>query len=455
MYPRQAGSTSFLSRPRPEIRSRVAITQGKDYSQAERMVEEALGLLGMSRICRPGDKVLIKPNLCLPTPPEVAETTHPAVVAALVRRAKREGATVWVGDSCAWHFPMELVFEATQVRRSAIEAGADQVLDFGHCEFVEAEVPNPRVIKRASIPRPVLEADVIINLPKMKNNFVTLTTLSIKNMLGLLKPADRHPYHRTPMDMAWVCNDIFKIIHGRHRLTLIDGIWGVEGATHAGPVCEPGVFVASGDPIAAEAIGNMIMGYHPLESAQVQIGMKDGLGTGEPAEIDVVGASVEDVRRPFERCLMYYVSRYPNVTEYYGGTCQACLWPAVALPPMVDPHKKYAVIAGARVFIADKLEGFDEVYLVGTCACSSSHQFEGYMDKVKAARKVIRLPTCPGLTHVIEEKMGGVYDIAREAGYPELLMADGLAFIHLPGNVRPELLPEALERREGRKTTWP
>jgi len=455
MNPTQSCRMSFLKRPAPDTKSKVAITCGKEYAEAERMVNEALDLLGIESVCKRGDNVLVKPNLCLPTPPEDAETTHPAVVAAVVKRAKQEGGTVWVGESCAWHFPMELVFETTQVRQAALDAGADEVVDLGTCEFVDAQVPNPRVMKTAAIPKPVVDADVIINLPKMKNNFVTLTTLSIKNMLGLLRPEDRHPYHRTPMDMAWACNDIFKIINRQHRLTLIDGIWGVEGATHAGPVCKPGVIVASEDPIAAEAIGNMIMGYHALESAQVQIGMKDDLGTGEPAEIEVVGARVEDVRHPFERCLMYYVSRYPNVSEYYGGTCQACVWPAVALPSVVNPDKKYAVVAGARVFIADKLEDVDEVYLVGTCACAASHQFEGYMDKVNAARKVIKMPTCPGLTHTIEERMGGVYDMARDGGFPELVMADGLAFVHLPDRVRPELVPEAVERREGRKTTWP
>ena len=368
MNPTQAGRMRFLNRPPREKKSKVAITCGKEYTEAERMVTQALDLLGMERICKPGDNVLVKPNLCLPTPPEVAETTHPAIVAAVVRRARQDGGRVWVGESCAWHFPMELVFEVTQARQAALDAGAEQVVDLGKCEFVETNVPNPRVMKTASIPKPVLDADVIINLPKMKNNFVTLTTLSVKNMLGLLRPDDRHPFHRTPMDMAWACNDIFKSIQDRHRLTLIDGIWGVEGATHAGPVCKPGVIVASEDPIAAEAVGNMIMGYHALESAQVQIGMKDDLGTGDPGEIEVVGARIEDVRHPFERSLMYYVSRYPNVSEYYGGTCPACVWPAVALPSVVDPDKKYAVVAGARVFIAEKIEDVDEVYLVGTCA---------------------------------------------------------------------------------------
>jgi uncharacterized protein (DUF362 family) len=441
----------FMSRPKPERNSRVAITRGEDYSDAQRMIEEALDLLEAADVFQKGDDVLIKPNLCMPSPPEVAETTHPAVVAAVVKLAKDRGATVRVGEACAWHFPMELVFEATQVKQAALEAGADEVLDFTRCEFVEAEVPNARAIKTASIPKVVLDSNVIINLPKMKNNFVTLTTLSIKNMLGLLAIQDRHPYHRTPMDMAWLCNDLFKIIQDRHKLTIIDGIWGVEGATHGGPVCKPGVIVASQDPIAAEAITNMIMGYHPLESAHVQIGMKDQLGTGDPAEIDVLGARVEDVKLPFQRSLLRYVSRHPNVTEYYGGTCPACVWPAVTLPPEVDPNKKYAVIAGSRVFIADKLEDVDEVYLVGTCACTRSHQFKGYMDKVQAAKKLVRIPTCPGLTQLIDglgEGLEHAPDGADEERYFEVIKGVGVGSIHLPDNVRSEFAQDTAAKKD-------
>ncbi len=449
------GHPGLINRPPREINSKVAITRSQDYSDSDRSIKEALDLLGLTKICEKGDKVLIKPNLCLPTPPEDAETTHPEIVASMVRLAKEQGATVQVGDSCAWHLSMELVFETSQVREAALAAGADEVLDFAECDFVEVRVPDPRVMKTVAIPRPVAEADVIINLPKMKNNFVTLTTLAIKNMFGLLRLHDRHRYHRTPMDMAWACNDIFKAIKDQHRLTVIDGIWGVEGATHAGPVCKPGVVLASEDPIAVEAIANMVMGYHALESPHVQVGMKDDLGTGDPAEIDVLGASVEEVLHPFQRSLVSYVSRYTNVTEYYGGTCAACLWPTVALPPVVDPDKKYAVISGARVFLADDLEGVDEAYLVGTCACTPNHQHKGFMDKVRVAKKVIKLPTCPAMTHLLEERMGGVYDQARDAGYRDLIAVDGVALTHLPDTVRPELLPDVIERKEGRKKSWP
>lgn len=411
----------FINRPPLEDKSRVAIIRGNDYAEAERMTREALRLLGITEICARQDKVLIKPNLVLPTAPEIAETTHPNVVAALVRICKETGASVAVGDSCAWDFPMDAVLDATGIKDAALNAGADEIIDFAAAERVDVDIPNARSIGTASIPKCVVEADVIINLPKMKNNFVTLTTLSIKNMLGLLRSADRHQYHRTPWDMAWAVNDLFKIVQDKHRLTLIDGIQAVEGATHLGPICSPGVLVASQDPIAAEAVTNTIMGYNPLESPQVQIGMKDGLGTGDLAEIEIVGAKLQDVIYPFQRSMLRFVSEYPNVTEFYGGTCHACLWAAVSVPPVVDPGKKYAVISGTRAFIARELTEFDEVWLVGKCACNSRDQFPGYLEKLKAAKATVKLPTCPAWTHLIERN---TFQPGRFLEIPDVIRRD-------------------------------
>jgi len=413
----------FINRPPMEEKSRVAIVRSQDYAGTERMVRETLDLLELKKLCGKQDNVLIKPNLVLPSTPELAETTHPNIVAAFVKICKELGATVTVGESCAWDLPMDVVLEATGVKDAALGAGADQIVDFAQAERVDVEVPNARAIKTASIPKCVVEADVIINLPKMKNNFTTLTTLSIKNMLGLLQASDRHPYHRTPWDMAWAVNDLFKIVKDQHRLTLIDGILGVEGATHLGPACNPGVFVASQDPIAVEAVTNTIMGYNPLESPHVQVGMKDGLGTGDLAEIEIVGARLQDVLYPFQRSMLRFVSGYPSVTEFYGGTCHACLWAAVAVPTDVDPGKKYAVIAGTRAFIARDLDEFDEVWLVGTCACNAREQLPGYKEKIEAAQKTVRLPSCPAWTHLMEE---GMFQTTRFLEIPDVIRADVL-----------------------------
>ncbi len=82
----------FLERPPLKEKSKVSIVRAEDYTQAEKAVRQAVDLLGgIGKICKRGDKVMIKPNMIYATKPEEAETTHPAIVTAMVKLCKEAG----------------------------------------------------------------------------------------------------------------------------------------------------------------------------------------------------------------------------------------------------------------------------------------------------------------------------------------------------------------------------
>ncbi len=440
----------FIDRPPQERKSEVAIVKCSNYSQVGDAVREAIDLLGgITRFCKKGDTVVIKPNAVLAQPWEMAETTHPAVVAEVVKAFKEVGTTVKIVERPAFGAHTANVYEVTGINEAALGAGADELWDWRTGEYIEVAVPDPRSFAKVKLPKVLMEADVFVDLPKLKNNHVLgsgALTLGIKSKLGLIPQEDRALIHRTPVDMAAGCCDIAKAINHLHRLTLIDGVYGQEGCVHYGLLARPGIIVASPDMVAAEAVCHAIVGYHPLESPCVQIAMKDGLGTGDLSEIDILGTRIQDVYYPFARALMRYVQKYTNVKEYFGGTCVGCLYAMTAVPPIVDPKKKYAVVSGTRALVAEPLSSFDEVYLVGECACRGDHQFPGFMEKVNAAKKVIKMGTCPGNDSVQNRKWGGIYDAYM------LLSVDGWINSVLPENVRPSALRAAYDRREGKVT---
>lgn len=81
---------------------RVSLKTAASYDRA--VVEQALAdvlapLGGMEAFVRPGQRVLIKPNLLSAKPPEKAVTTHPEVVRGVIHLAQRAGGIVSVGDS--------------------------------------------------------------------------------------------------------------------------------------------------------------------------------------------------------------------------------------------------------------------------------------------------------------------------------------------------------------------
>lgn len=446
------GVPPFLDRPPLEIKSEVAITRALSYSQAEDAVREAIHLLGgAERFCHQGDQVMVKPNLVLDSPPEMAETTHPAVVYAVVKILKETGATVRVGERAGLNLPTERAFKYTGIKQAAMDAGADEVVDWSKDEYIEVEVPDGRCFAKIAIPRSLYDSNVYVDVPKLKNNWMLgsgALTLTIKSMIGILPQEDRGVFHRMGVNMAAGCVDIAKAIHQKFRLAVIDGVQGQEGATHYGFVSNPGVILASPDLVAIEAVAHTIVGYHPLESPAVQIAMKDGLGTGELSEINILGARLQDVYYPFLRSLNRFVQKYKNVKEYFGGTCNGCLMGQMGVPPLVDPKKKYAVVSGARALIARPLGGVDEVWLVGECACRADHQFPGYMDKISAANKVVKLGACPGYESLYHGKYGGIYD------HPMLASVDMAVSAYLPDVTRPNVVTRTNARREGRETEF-
>lgn len=441
----------LVEAPPPGEKSKVAIAKAKDYSGAEAAVREVLNLLGGARsFVKPTDVVLIKPNMIAATKPEEAEVTHPAMIEAVVKVFKETGATVKVGEQTGWHGDPDVTFQVTGMKDAALRGGADEICNWDQEDYLDVKVPNARCFGVVKLPRSLVEADVIINLPKMKTNLVQIVTLGIKSWIGAFHNSQRTFIHKNQLDNGWATVDVVKGLGKRLKLNILDGIEGMEGSgPHAGLVTRPGIVLASPDVVAFNAVTCAIMGFHPLEVPATQAAMKDGVGTGDLREIDVLGKTIEEVKHPFQRPVAQVVNRYPNVMEFVGGACPGCQWTMNNIPYYVDPDKKYAIVVGARAMLAQDLANFDEVWLSGMCASTPSHQLPGFEDKLKRAKKVFRLNYCPGYNHMIHYWQDpAVKD--EVFSVPDLLLADMVAFWTVPDVTNEAKMEAAIERREGR-----
>lgn len=461
--PWEASTYKILDRPllEPHKRSEVAITRAYTYANgmAEAAVEEAIELLGgIKRFCKSGDKVLIKPNTAAPFTKEMwQEVTHPSVMRALIRLLKDCGAKVWVGESGAWKMDVDDqgIWQSLGYDKLAKEFGI-KLFNWKKEKLIKVKVPDPRYWDEIMMPKSILECDVFINVPKLKHNLVLGDgglTVSLKNMVGCILPLEKRlDTHKTPLDNAYACTEIWKVIGSdRMALTLVDAIVGVEGPMHVGNRCNPGLIVASHDPVAAEAVCYYIAGYDFLQNPSVQIPMKAGLGTGDPREIRILGERLEDVRYKFMPVRQRYVQAYMNVHEYMGGgICHGCVMAAMMVPPRVERDKLYAVVSGTRVSIPDNFSQYDEVWLVGTCACAPTHQTKGFMDKIKKAKAVKRLNACAGNDAMYPKGgFGGIYEPAWAPLGLDLCASTGL-----PGTMSTNVVAEVADRREGRETEF-
>ena len=139
----------FLDRPPQESRSEVAIVKCPVYALAESSVREAIHLLGgIDRFCKKGDVIVVKVNAGGAFPVEIADTTHPAIVAAVVKVCKEAGAIVKIMERPGFNDKADKVYTVSGIKDAALSAGADELWDWETAEYVEVDVPEARTFAK-------------------------------------------------------------------------------------------------------------------------------------------------------------------------------------------------------------------------------------------------------------------------------------------------------------------
>jgi len=254
-------------------------------------VRQAVGTLlaplgGMERFVRPGMRVLLKPNLLSATDLEHAVTTHPAIVQAVAELVQQAGGTVLIGDSPAG--PVEVthsVWQKSGMAEVATRVGATLVPFDG----VAWKQLNGRDYLLA---RPVFDADLVINLPKLKTHTLVLYTGAVKNLFGTVPGTRKREHHlRAPgtREFSQVLVDILELV--RPGLTLMDGVLGQEGNGPGvgGTPRRYGCLAASTDPVALDVVLSQAMGYRPGEIMHLAQAGARGLGCSDSDAIRIEG----------------------------------------------------------------------------------------------------------------------------------------------------------------------
>ncbi|MCK8816041.1 DUF362 domain-containing protein [Natroniella sulfidigena] len=254
-------------------------------------VREALTKLQVEQLVTRGDTVLLKPNLLSPHPPQAGITTHPVVVEAVIRYFQELGAEVKVGESSGGMMVnqslTEQAFQKTGVLAVCQKLGVE-VINFDRIstEIVssdEYDFPLPQIL---------LEADLVVSLPKLKTHSLTLFTGAIKNLYGCIPGMKKVEYHRScphPVDFSELIVDIFELV--KPDLAVMDGIVGLEGngPGATGDTCQVGVILAAQDLVALDTVAASYLGYTENQVPITRIAAERGLGSNNLQQIKIVG----------------------------------------------------------------------------------------------------------------------------------------------------------------------
>src|SRR3990170_6651246 len=177
----------FKVTPSQQREEMVAVSYSENISLG---IDEVIKRTGNLDFIQPGQKVLIKPNVNSDDP--APGTTHPESVAEIVRLAKAKGAYVIVGDRSNPNWKTVPAMKETGMYDAAEEAGADEIVGFEDEEWVRvAPEKASNWPKGFRIPKRLQEIDHIISIPVLHTHAITSHSLAIKNLVGLIHPADR------------------------------------------------------------------------------------------------------------------------------------------------------------------------------------------------------------------------------------------------------------------------
>ncbi len=247
---------------------RVAVAQIKEYDPG-RILD---ALVSADKACRllpydlHGKKIVLKPNIVAKKTPDEAVTTHPAVVEAVVRWLSGKGAddiTIAESPGGVYAAPrLRGVYAASGIDKTAEALGVRLNFD---CTFSEIPFPEGVRCRLFDIITPILGADLVVDLCKLKTHALTGMSAAVKNMFGSIPGIVKFEMHsRFPDygDFSEMLVDLCELICKRTDfISVTDGIVAMEGnGPTAGTPRKLGALIVSANPFAADVVSSHLIG---------------------------------------------------------------------------------------------------------------------------------------------------------------------------------------------------
>jgi len=267
--------------------TKVAIVKGKTPLN---MTVKALEMIDADEVLSKQKPILIKPNYINARHPSTGITTDSRVIEGVVKFLRQHDMKeVVIGEGSGFADTLEAF------RVAGVDAVAERwkvkMVDLNKDEFIEIVPQNPLALKKVKIAKTALES-IIISVPKLKPHRLAGVTLSLKNMIGAVTPKGSIHNH-----LSQKIVDLVSII--KPSVAVIDGIIAGEGHETSGNPVEMNLVIAGIDPVAVDAVGAAVMGISPENVKHLCLAEETGLGTCRLEEIEILGESIEKVKRKF------------------------------------------------------------------------------------------------------------------------------------------------------------
>jgi len=255
-------------------------------------------------------RVLIKPNLLIPAKPEKAIVTHPLIVHIVAEYAIACGAEVRIQDS-----PAMGTFDRVLKESGYLDVFGELEVKFAPFKTsVKKDIGSP--FGAIDMAKEAMEADLVINIAKLKTHSQMLLTLGVKNLFGCIVGYRKPEWHlRSGVDREMFAQLLVQIYRAANpALTIIDGILGLEGQGpgRSGTPIDIGVLIAGRRAAATDLAVCSMLGIDPNRLPTHTAARAMGL-VGDTVSIDGDIPRIEGFKLPVLAPLMFGPRRFQGV----------------------------------------------------------------------------------------------------------------------------------------------
>lgn len=279
VFPRLMGGTPWSPADPYDL---VAVKGGEPALMFDKAIE-ALG--GMGKFVLKGQKVVVKPNIGWDVVPDRAGNTNPELVRRVIEHCFQAGAKeVFVFDNTCDQW--ERCYANSGIERAVKDAGGKIVPGNTESYYHPVGIPNGVKLKNAKVHELILDSDVFINMPVLKNHSSAKMTISLKNLMGIVW--DRGYWHRNDLhqciaDYATYSKKPTLNIVDAYRVMMQNGPRGVSSAD----VSLMKSLIVSPDMVAADTAATKLFGIEPSDVAYIGLAEDLGVGTTKLDQLNI------------------------------------------------------------------------------------------------------------------------------------------------------------------------
>lgn len=353
-------------------RTLVSLHRWADFDAVDAALAACLDDLGgMARFVRPGQTVVVKPNLTANGPEASGGVTHVALAEAIVRQVLRcrPGRVIVAEGTGAFGLAHEAAFPTGGWREMAARLGVE-LYNLDHGPHDEIHLADGRYAQPLPFSRLVRECDAFITMPCLKTHITADYTVALKNSFCLTPQWKRSEIHRQYAVEASLV-DLNRI--RKPDLTVVDGWDGAEGIAGGTDFERPAgarLLLAGDDAVAVDVIACELMGWR-RRTRYLQWAIEDGVGLGDRSRIELRGEPLAALQRRFMTPDEELMQLLPGLQLDDLEACSGCRLAALAAIQRVRYQKllkPLRLVYGGEGALPPCSEEVDAI-IVGDCAC--------------------------------------------------------------------------------------